>query len=286
MSRLNIGEQFIHWVEREESVVAAIQIGSRVRAGSEPGAADDYSDWDFQVISSAPATLERSELYLGIMGGPLAFAVRGGRLGTARKVTVLFAEGELDIVIIPLAQFEEVRNHVNARTYAQVPPLVKALEDLASVLLGGYRIVKGAPDVADLYRFVATGISPPRLSDAAIRQLGEGFVCDYVSTARKIARGEFIAAQRWLHHQLAETNFSLAHEFRRRSGLPSFPDARRVEMLLGEAARSALEIRAIPSSDSLGAALQKSRESCITLMRALVGDTWSWPSLPSSLSGK
>lgn len=286
MNSPNLVERFINWVEREESVIAAIQIGSQVRAGSDPGAADDYSDWDFQIISSAPAALERRELYSGVVGVPLAFAVRGGRLGTARKVTVLFAEGELDIVIIPLAQFEEVQHQVTAGTYAQIPPVVKALEDLASVLLGGYRIIKGAPAVADLYRFVTTEISPPRLSDAAIRQLGEGFVCDYVSTARKIARGEFIAAQRWLHHQLAETNFNLAHEFRRRSGLPSFPDARRIEMLLDEESRSVLEVWALPTVDSLRAALQKSRVSCVALMHALVGNSWSWPSLSSSLSGE
>jgi hypothetical protein len=274
------------WADGEESVHALIQIGSQVRGGGEPGAADDHSDWDFQVISSAPAALERPELYTAFMGAPLAFAVRGGRLGTARKVTVLFAEGELDIVVIPLAQFEEVRHQVRAGTFAQIPPIVKALEDLASVLLGGYRIAKGAPEVADLYRFVTSRISPPRLSDPAIRQLGEAFVCDYVSTARKIARGEYIAAQRWLHHQLAETNFSLAHEFRRRSGLPSFPDARRVESLLAEADRCALEVSASPTRDSLRAALEKSKGTCLALIHALVGDTWSWPALPSSLSGE
>ena len=286
MSSSNIGDRLIQWADGEQSVFAIIQIGSQVRAGTEPGAADNYSDWDFQVISSAPATLERPELYARIVGVPLAVAVRGGRLGTARKVTVLLAEGELDIVIIPLTQFEEVRKQVSARTYAQIPPVMKALEDLSSVLLGGYRIIKGTPEVADLYRFVTTEISPPRPSDAEIRQIGEGFVCDYVSTARKIARGEFIAAQRWLHHQLAEANFSLAHEVRRRSGLPSFPDARRLEILLDKPARSALEVQALPTSDSLRAALQKSKASCITLMHALVGNTWTWPSLPSSLSGE
>jgi len=283
---LNLGERFIQWAARDDSIYSAIQIGSRVRGGHEPGAADDYSDWDFQVISSAPDSLERRQLYCDELGEPLAFAVRGGRLGTAKKVTALFAEGELDIVIIPLVQFHEVRKQVGAGTHPGVPPIMKALEDLSSVLLGGYQILKGTLEVDALFHFVATEIPPPRLSDAAIRQIGEGFICDYVSTARKIARGEFLAAQRWIHHHLAETNFSLAHELRRRASLPSFPDARRVEMLFDEAARSALEIRAIPNSDSLGAALQKSRESCIALIHALVGDTWSWPSLPSSLSGE
>lgn len=271
------------WAKAEPSVLALIQIGSRVRPLDEFGAADCLSDWDFQVVTSDPARFERRESYHDAFGVPLALAARGGRLGSARKITVLLADGEIDIVVIPLKQIEDVWNRVTAGDYNHDFPIMSALEDMYLVIIGGFNIIKGNVNVSALYAFVRSNVMAPRLSVAEIIQIAEGFVCDYVSTSRKIMRGEYLAAQRWLHHQLAEANFRLAHEYRKRSGLPSFPDARRLELLLDDSARAALEVRAVPSRESLECALQKSAETCRSLMQSLVGGSWSWPALPSYL---
>ena len=81
-----------------------------------------------------------------------------------------------------VAQFVKAGKH---STNAQVS---NAVSDLSAVLQGGYRIIIGAEEFAEFYEVVARLIPPPRLSDDEVRQLAEGFVCDYVSTCRKIDR--------------------------------------------------------------------------------------------------
>lgn len=284
MSALDLGQRFVHWATVQAHVHALVQIGSQVRRSSEIDAADLFSDWDFQVISSCPGIFEDFEETAARFGCPLVVSVRQGRIGAPRKVTILFPEGELDIVVIPVLQFNQVSELVRLRNHLSNASAMRSLEDLASVLAGGYRILKGDSVVIELFDFIRSGIRIPHLNDADVRGLANGFVCDYVSTIRKIQRGEHLAAQRWLHHNLAEVNFRLAHELRQRAGLSSFPDARRVERLGDEALRSALEVQAEVTRDSLTKAAQKCVVSFRGLIEALLRGDWTWPQLPSNLS--
>jgi hypothetical protein len=86
-----------------------------------------------------------------------------------------------------------------------------------------------------------------------------------------------IAAQRWLHHQLAEVNFRLLHELRNRARLASFPDSRRIEFLVDDRWRAAVSVEALLGKESLESALAKSAQTFRELMHALVGETWRWP---------
>jgi hypothetical protein len=108
--------------------------------------------------------------------------------------------------------------------------------------------------------------------------LAEAFVCDYVFTRRKVQRGELCAAQRWLHHQLAETNFRLLHELRLRCGKTSFPDARRLEQLEDPLGGGAT-VAAVPTAASLHVALEVAAGTHRQLITALVGAAWRWPDL-------
>lgn len=284
MNEASVGERFINWAKGQESIIALVQIGSRVRESGAPGNADKFSDWDFQVVTSAPEVFaERARFEAIGIGAPLVFAPRGGRLGSARKLTTLLPEGELDVVVIPAAQLHAVAERVKAGAIEREPLMLRALADLAAVLAGGYRILKGAEQVEALYRFVVEKLPPPRLSDEEVVALGEGFVCDYVSTLQKIARGELIAAQRWLHHQLIETNFRLLHELRLREGKPSFPDARRLECLASPEETSAVSANAGLDAVELKAAARKAADTCRTFIHSLVGQRWRWPELPSRL---
>jgi hypothetical protein len=103
-------------------------------------------------------------------------------------------------------------------------------------------------------------------------------VCDYVSTHRKLQRGELLAAQRWLHHQLAEANFRLAHELRLRRGQTSFPDARRIERLSNVALED-VTVSAYPKAADLRKAVEAAANGHRRLMTALLGDKWRWPDL-------
>jgi hypothetical protein len=103
-------------------------------------------------------------------------------------------------------------------------------------------------------------------------------VCDYVSTLRKIQRGELLAARRWIHHQLLETLFRLIHELRLRRGLPSLPDARRIEFINEPLVRD-LSIDVLLVRESLLVATEKMAVLCRDILRALVADRWLWPDL-------
>ena len=272
----SIGPAVVRWSEREASLSALVLIGSRAR-GAEMSAvaADEFSDWDFQIVTARPEIFETRSWMHGLgLGEPLAYVARLGRLGTATKVSAVLREGELDLVVIPAGRLRRAKLLLNLGLASRLAVLRRALGGLSVVLRGGHRVVKGEREWGAFFRRVATEFPVPRLSDNDVRTLAEGFVCDYVSTRHKVARGEFLAAQRWLHHQLAEINFHLLHELRQRRGEPSFPDARRIEGLVKD--WRVVGVSALPTEESLRGAIEKSAATMRDLMAALAPD-WRWP---------
>eukprot|EP01035_Chromulina_nebulosa_P005668 gene5668-7692_t len=140
---------------------------------------------------------------------------------------------------------------------------------MAVVLRGGYVVRHGAAEWGDFFRRVATEFPVPRLSDADARGLAEGFVCDFISTRHKIERGEFLAAQRWLHQHLAEVNFQLLHELRQRRGEVSFPDARRIERVFPD--WRLVQVDAVPRAESGGNAERVDEGTRAGVALAVVG---------------
>jgi hypothetical protein len=276
-----IGPAIIRWAEREPSIGALVLIGSRVHAGaSSVTAADELSDWDFQVVTSRP------ELFVTAgwtrdagLGEPLAYVARSGRLGAATKVSVVLRDGELDLVLLPVRRLKWAKFLLRIGLATRLPALRTALSGLAGVLRDGHRLVIGEREWGRFFSQVVAAFPPMRLSNAAVRSLAEGFVCDYVSTSHKIKRGEFLAAQRWVHLQLAEVNFQLLHELRQRRGEPSLPDGRRIERLPVDS--RGIAVSALPTQDSLHAAAEKSAATLRELMSELVPD-WRWPNLPQN----
>jgi hypothetical protein len=279
---------FIQWAQREPSISVLNLIGSQVRSRHQEGAADVHSDWDFQLVVRQPKLFANSD-WIGRAGlpPPLAYVVRPGRLGSSGKVSVAFADVALDLVLIPAVPFRLARalcalGLVNTSNRART-----GMADLAVVLRGGYQLLKGEAAWARFFEYVRTQVAPVRINDQEVAALAEGFVCDYLSTRHKIARGEFAAAQRWLHGHLAETNFRLLHELRQRAGEASFPDARRLELLASDPWVASVTVRALPDRESLEAATEKCAQTLCDLVRALAGEKWNWPSqVPLRLRGK
>lgn len=258
MNSGDLGERIEAWAQREKHVELLVAIGSRVRAPGADGAADRRSDWDFQLASSRPEMLDRGE-WLSALGVEVhAYAVRIGRLGSSAKISVVTDRGELDLVILPAEALRVLTTAMSRPASSWPPQLLPALTDLATVLAGGFRVLKGEEAYGLLLARIAREVPVARLDDSAVRLEAEGFVCDYVSTWRKVERGEWIAAQRWLHHQLTETNLRLLHELRLRRGGPSFPDGRRLERL-AEPMTDEVTVRATPEAESLRAALPAAR---------------------------
>lgn len=274
----SIGIVVRRWAEKEPSVEALVQIGSRVRAKADAAcAADAFSDWDFQIVSSQPETFLGREWFGSVgMGEPLAYVARLGRLGSATKISVVARDGEIDLVVLPAVRLKQAKWLLRLGLATRLPAVRGALGGLAVVLRDGYRIVKGEAAWGDFFRRVAGEFPVPRLGDRDVTTLAEGFVCDFISTRKKIERGEFLAAQRWLHHQLAEVNFQLLHELRLRHGESTFPDARRLERLVAN--WHTVAVCALPTEESLRAATEKSAATLRELMTTLVPG-WRWPAV-------
>ena len=156
---------------------------------------------------------------------------------------------------------------------------VRTVQDLAVVIRPGWRFLKGADEWEPFYRKVVNEVVDPRLGDAQIMNLAEGFVCDFIWTRRKIVRGELIAAQRMLHRSLAETNLQLLHELKLRRGERSFPEGRRAELVLSRDELKLLSVEARLERASLTKSLQEAANACRSLVAALIGDAWRWPEL-------
>lgn len=262
-------------------------IGSRTRGLAAIGSFDVGSDWDFQVVSDdVDAFRDGSWMVHENIGVPLVYIVRMGRLGSVSKVSVVLEEGELDLVIIPSFLFRLVATLCRLGVVGYFPRASIALRNLGAVWKGGVNIIKGDLYVSSFVEAMRRVANVGRLDDRDVCALANGFVCDYVSAKRKLQRGEMVAAQRWMHVHLAEVNFQLLHEWRQRVGVATFPDARRVELVLSDKELELVKIVSSPNEASLSLALEKCADSCVELVGKLVGQEWSWPELPSPLSRK
>ncbi|MEO6244586.1 MAG: hypothetical protein ABIQ12_04045 [Opitutaceae bacterium] len=257
---------------------ALVLIGSQARNQGAIGSADAHSDWDFQIVTSRSALFgDRNWIAKTGLPEPLAYAVRLGRLARVGKATAVFRQGTMDLVLLPASQLRIARWLLRLGLLSGIERALDPLRELSLVLGGGHRLLKGGKGWATFFQRIAAEIPPARLSDGNILAMAEAFVCDYVSTWDKISRGEFIAAQRWLHAQLAETNFRFFYELRLRHGLPTFHDARRIELLGDVKWGPAVMISAAPNAQSLGAAIEKSAATFRELVAALIDSRWQWP---------
>lgn len=280
MSEADLGSRVEGWARREDHVVLLVAIGSRVRAAGTRASADGGSDWDYQLATTQPRVLEVPAWLKSLGVEVLAYSVRMGRLGSSLKVSAVTNRGELDLVILPAEGMAAAAEAMKGPPVAWPPPLRAALTDLATVLAGGCLVLKDTAGLGPLVERVAREIPVARLDDAKVRLEAEGFVCDYVSTWRKLERGEWVAAQRWLHHQLVESNLRLLHELRLRGGSLSFPDGRRLERLDEELAGE-VAVSATPDAEGLRAALLRCADLHRRLVGRLLGDAWTWPDLRS-----
>ena len=280
------GELIPAWAAADPAIALCVLIGSQVRVGDAATGPDAGSDWDFQLATAAPERFADGAWLAALGLPPLAYALRPGRLGSALKATAVTARGELDLVVLPLEPLRGLARLVAAGGLPAEVAARQALTDLAAVLAGGYRILKGEAEFGPFYARVAGAIPPARLDDAAVRALAEGWICDYVALRRRVERGELLAARRALHQQLAEGNARLLHELRLRQGRPSFPDVRRLERL-DAAAAARLALPDAADAAGLRAAARSAARTCVGLVRELLGTRWRWPDLgPLGLGGE
>ncbi len=269
---------FLAWSYGESSIVAVVLFGSRVRETF--GRADAWSDVDLQVVTTRHEIFATSE-WTKIFGGRklLAYAIRPAS-GGATKVTAIFCSGqEIDVVVVPAWKMRMARMAVASGLHRRVAAVARGLNELATVMRGSHRVLKGGRGWEKFYARVVAEVRGTRLDDTEVLELAHEFFCDWHWVRQKLERGEFIAAQRVLHRSLAEVNFRLLHELRLRAGENSFREARRVEQIISVEQLATISVEARLEHASLRAAADKCAASFRELVRALVGDTWRWPDL-------
>jgi hypothetical protein len=280
-SAVDFGEIMTAWAAKTPSVSGLVLIGSRERAVTNVlEYADNYADWDFQIITSNPRMFSDRAWVESLEGVKLrAYAMRTGQIGGVPKVNVVFSGAEADIVIIPAAAARLMRLLVGLGLHRREGRLRRRVQDLAEVIRPGWRFLKGGETWDSLFRQITAEVPDPRLGDKAARQLAEGFVCDYVWCLRKIARGELRATQRILFQELAEVNLKLLHELKRRKSERTFTKARRIERITDPAELESVTVVAPLDAIALREAVNKTAVTCRQLMHALVGDSWRWPEI-------
>lgn len=261
------------WAERTPTVKGLVLIGSRERsADDQVWAADAQSDWDFQIISSAPEMFAKRDWTNELTGTELkVYAPRVARIGGVPKVNVIFAGAEADFVIIPARRLMLAKLAMALGRHRREGKLRRGLQDLAVVIRPGWRFLKGGAAWDGLYRRVVAEVPDLRLRDEEACGLADVFLCEAVWVRRKIDRGELVAAQRMLHGELAETNFRLLHELKLRRGERSFPEARRIERVTSPADLAAVTVNAALEVEALQRALNRCEATMLDLLRELKG---------------
>lgn len=222
------------WLEQERSIRSAVLFGSSARAETTPVTRDRWSDLDLHVITTRPAQLEQTDWAAVLPDqGYLGQAVRPAT-GGVRKATVLFAHGQLDLVLVPAAQMRLARWGWRLGLARRHARLREALNEIHTCICHGYRPLKGEAEWGGFYAAIQRDLPGVRLDDAAVCALADTALIEQHWVRQKLARGELIAAQHRLHLALADTNLRLLRELRLRRGepVPSFGLGRHAESLL------------------------------------------------------
>jgi len=263
------------WLESERTVEAAVLFGSSARAMSTAGG---RSDLDLHVVAKEPARLEQVDWGSVIPGAGFCLQAVRPATGGVRKVTALFAAGEIDLVLVPAGRLRLGRLAVRCGLHRRRGGLRVALNEIATCMQSGYRFLKGEKEWGAFYTRIVAEMPGVRLGDAEAVALANVFLCDLCWIFQKLERGELSAAQHLLHRSLAETNFRLIRELRLRRGQPvlSFGLGRRVETILAPEELSWVQVDARLRREDLGRAAWAAFRGFRALMGELV-PAWQAP---------
>jgi hypothetical protein len=265
----DIGAVLADWAAGEPSLKALVLFGSRARPAAAPAAADGWSDVDLHVITAAPDRFEDRGWAAALPGLDLGLYVVRPASGGVRKVTLIFATGEADLVIVPLALIRRLRRAARLGEYRRRPDLRHVLNEFSTIMRGGYRFLKGERPWGAFYAWAIREMPGQRLGERETAQLANVFLCDLLWVFQRIARGELVAAQRSLHRLLAEPNFQLLHEARLRRDAPTFREARRVEKLLSPRELALVQVSARLDRAELNRAARQAYRAFRRLTREL-----------------
>lgn len=258
----------------DNDVDALILFGSMSRKSDVAGAADKYSDIDLHLITPNPSRFEDHNWAKYSPGGKVLLKCVRPVIGGIRKITILLPEGDLDIVVLPRKTMKVARLLLVTGIAKRIPKIALQLNNLATIMGGGLRFLKGENAWGVFYTRVVVDMPGFRLDNRRVVQMANVAVCDLIWIQKRLKRGELVAAQRILHRFVLETNIDLLHELRTRRGDATFQQARRVEVIVSPLELQCVSVNAKIAEEELHGQVIKMYRGLRYLMSALVPD-WS-----------
>ncbi len=278
MSASKLFDDVLAWLAREPAVESAALFGSSAKPTAAAASSYFCTDIDLHVVSPTPVRLYNADWQAVFPNQRFCCHANQTATGGTHKITIVFDDGLIDIVVVSRRQMQLARWAMRLRLYRNIGFVRTGLNELSTTLRAGYRFLKGQERWGELYARVEKELPGVRLADSEACALADGFLVTLVIAFRWLERGELSAVQYALHRHLAETNFRLMRELqlRREWLLPSFGLARRVEFLLPARELSWIQVSARLAHDELLRALWSSFVGVRNLMAQLV-PSWGIP---------
>lgn len=257
------------WVQRTAELKSTILFGSGARQGLEAASQDHWSDFDLLVVASDPLRFESVAWDREISGSRYCFQVARPATGEVRKVTAVFAGGQIDLVIVPERTLRVVRLGMRLGLHRKSRRLQIALNELQVCLRSGYRYIKGEQAWGRFFDRVAAEMPGIRLSNEELANLALAFLGDLLWMLQKLERGELVAAQHYLHTRLIDINLRSIRELSlRRGSLLSFSLGRRLETLAKPGELKWVQISARLTAEDL----HRAAWECFAGLKALMAE--------------
>jgi hypothetical protein len=266
------------WILRTASIKSAVLFGSSAAVSKHGDTSHDpWADIDLHVIVPDASTIEGAAWNVELPEHGFCFHASRTATGRVRKVTVVFASGQIDFVIVPTGLMRIAALALRWRLYTKVRIIGDALNEMATCLHGGYQFLKGQDAWMNLYQHVCL-LPGVRLADHEIRNLANASICDVFWLFQKVKAGELIAAQHVLHSRVSETNLRLWRELRLRQNIPlqSFGLGRRLERNVSQAERDLFSVSARLVPTELYVAAWRALD-CLASLMANLEPNWSIP---------
>lgn len=231
MTAVEFENRIVNWARSQVDIKALVQIGSRVQA---KGYADEWSDWDFHLISNRPQKY-RNKAWVREIAPPWSAHVERSPWGSI-KVSAVFEDGlEADFVLLKAWQMALVYRGMKYPKWARwMPARLRqgVLETRVILLNSGYKVLVGGPEWEKRLAAMKVKWETRKMSAEELCGHVSAFWQKSVWVAKKIARPELRSAMCWLHKLSMDHVYGLLEEEALLAGRSARPWALKAEQWL------------------------------------------------------
>src|SRR5687767_1685538 len=146
-------DRLAEWVSRTGNVKSAVLFGSSASKTREYHAPQRQSaDLDVHLVVADSSAIENVVWDAELPDNEFCFQAFRPASGSVRKLTLVFASGQIDFVIVPAAMMRIASVALRSRLYSRVRLINEALNEMATCLHSGYVFLKGQDMWGNFYR--------------------------------------------------------------------------------------------------------------------------------------